>query len=205
MIIVVDNTQGQRVIQFLPKLLEYLNNINKEYVVIKGAYEGLESLRDVVQKDIEGIILSGSPMMLPEMTPQQSSQYITSIDCITKMSKTVPMLGICFGCQLIHVMFGGSLENIGGDKVVCQKIAIDATKGVKLPTTAKFCCKYAPKNPPTIFKTIGTFEFNKQHYVGMFKHKRRPLWGVMFHPEALKSTHCVLDDFIEYCQQNSRT
>lgn len=211
LIVVLDNTQGQRVLQFFPKLLEYLDSKGKEYIVIKGNHEGLEPLLSIDITNIDGIILSGSPIMLPEVFPHflksksaiGMHQIITNIECINRFSNKVPILGICFGCQLMNMMKGGTLINVGGDKVLCQTMSVQTQSIMKgLPLAGlkgKFCCKYMPNNLASEFTTKLTVDIGGKTYPCFIKHKRKKMWGCMFHPEALKNTYFVLDMFIGKC------
>jgi anthranilate/para-aminobenzoate synthase component II len=211
MIVVVDNTNGERVLRFLPKLLDYLDSKGIEYIVIKGNHEGLEPLLTMDQKKIDGIILSGSPIMLPEVfphfpkstDPKGAHLIVTNMKCIETFSKKVPILGICFGCQLMNIMFDGTLENVGGDKVLCETMGIKKVASSLLNSPSinkgKFCCKYMPKKVADAFVTKMTVDINGKPHACLIKHKRRPLWGSMFHPEALKSTHVILDKFMSTC------
>jgi anthranilate/para-aminobenzoate synthase component II len=152
--------------------------------------------------------MTGSPIMLPEVMKKgdgQIASYLTNVECLKRLDKTIPVMGICFGCQLMNILNGGTLENVGGDTVLCQQFPIKPTstktrKGITAsPCKAKFCCKYMPHKVSSDFKTIMTVDLNGKTYPCMIKHKKFPLWGCMFHPEALKRTHIFLDEFLDVC------
>ena len=60
----------------------------------------------------------------------------------------------------------------------------------------KFCCKYGPKNVPKTFHILADTIIDGKHTPCMIQHKTLPIYGVLFHPELRKNTHCIIHDFL---------
>lgn len=194
MIVVIDNTKEQKTKMFLPKLIEYLNSVKIPYTIVDGSIEGIRQLKQIPPHAVQGIILSGSPLMFNDRLKQE--HYQCNIYCLQKM-KHVPILGICFGCQFINTYFGGTLHDTGA--VHCQKYNITT---IKRAISAKFCCRYVLENVPhSKLQVMALMQFNDgKMYPCAIKHKRRHIYGTLFHPEALESTKWILDAFLKICQ-----
>lgn len=191
MLLVIDNTQRQKVKMFLPKLLAFLDTQGTKYTIVKGDTTGIGCIQAIkamkgvnATKGIKAIIMTGSPLMLSSSSP---TEYATNTYCL-KHFPMVPTLGICFGCQLINTYFGGTLRDLG--TLYCDRGTTPSA-----PLRPKFCCRYVPDVVPSPFKVeIECMVLGKKTPC-IIKHKRRPLTGIMFHPEALKSTHYILEEF----------
>lgn len=206
MIVVIDNTRNQKVKMFFPKLTSYLDSKNIKHCIIEGNINGLNDLKKILKNRkirINGIIMSGSPIMLNESSNVED--YICNLYCLKQLIN-IPILGICFGCQLINVFFGGTLYDMAEVKCVKMHIEPNDVRNKKdelwnsLIGNAQFCCRYLPEYVPN--KHLNTLMYvNKgdRKLPCVIQHKKTNIIGVMFHPEALKKTHKVLDDFFEIC------
>ncbi len=190
MILIIDNTAKQRTKMFLPKLTSYLESKNIDYKTIKGDASGMVDIIKLRPENIQCIILTGSPIMLNGKT--DLDDYICNIYCL-KHFTTKPIMGICFGCQIINTYFGGTLHDIGN--VVCKQV--NAYSSTDNSFKVKLCARYLPKRvSPQELDTLMYLKLDNKTYPALIKHKTRPIIGVMFHPEALVSTHHVLNEFI---------
>jgi anthranilate/para-aminobenzoate synthase component II len=167
-ILIVDNSYNQSVKMFFPKLIRYLDDTKVSYVIVKGDKCGLQELKKILKAksiDVGGIILTGSPLML---SVASKDDYITNIYCLKNLSN-VPILGICFGCQLINMYYGGELVDLG--KVYCETFEVfdmnTEGKGTRTAATqektlkAKFCCRYLPSKVPKSFVVVKSCLFTK--------------------------------------------
>jgi anthranilate/para-aminobenzoate synthase component II len=207
MLIIIDNTQKQRKKMFLPKLIDILNKSKNNYKIVPGDTSGLEDFKKIVMNknnNVKGIIFSGSPIMLNENSNVED--YVCNLYCL-KNYDNIPILGICFGCQLINVFFGGNLYDI--KEVYCKQMKVFSVNNEdkyqywsKINGNVKFCCRYLPnyvstKHLDTLMKV--QVDDSKLIFPCVIKHKNKDITGVMFHPEALIKTHQVINDFIIRC------
>lgn len=201
MIVVIDNTRKQKIKMFLPKLLQYLDDNYVKYVVIKGDVDGMKALKRLNTKSIKGVILSGSPLMPSEDT--NIDGYVCNLYCIKNFTK-IPIIGICFGCEIINLFFGGTLHNMGN--LMCKKANVRSMiKDFDDIVEAKFCAQYVPNCvPPKVFDILMHVQIDNKAYPCMIRHRKRSIIGVMFHPEALRRTHKVLDTFLRMCDNQVR-
>jgi GMP synthase (glutamine-hydrolysing) len=132
----------------------------------------------VLPETSSGIILSGAPVLLTE-TDQKI--YTSSMGFLRAVS--VPVLGICFGHQLLALLFGGKVFK-GPEVRVAINIAVleknnlfdglgnqlimkeDHTEGIILPPS---------------FITLASSE---KYEVEAMRHPILPVFGVQFHPEV---------------------
>lgn len=192
MIIVVDNARKQKVKMYFTYLIKYLRKNNIEFTVINGDISGIEKIKKC--HDADGIILSGSPMMLNNSNP---NDYAVNTYCLSKLSH-IPTLGICFGCQFIVSYYGGVLTSLG--ELHCKQYTVQSLSKRSLSFVAQFCCTYMPWLLPKSLKKTYSVYINDIEYACGIKHIRKPVYGFMFHPEKLASTQKFLDNFIEKCK-----
>ena len=188
MIVVIDNTGTQPTKMFLPKIIAYLEERKLQYKIIKGDTNGLHELKELKPNDIHQIILSGSPIMLNDQSNKKD--YVCNLYCLDNLQH-IPTIGICFGCQLIIHHYKGTLYDTGS--VICK--TVNASSSFKTHKV-KLCARYLPKKVTNAFDILMHLNVENKEYPCLIKHKHLPLVGVMFHPEALKSTHWTLDYFL---------
>ena len=213
MILIIDNTKKQKTKMYLPHLVKYFRDKNIPYTLIDGGIHGLFALKTwLASNTVSGIVLSGSPIM--PYTHLDINDYITNLHCL-EYTRHIPILGICFGCQLINVYYGGSLHDM--KDVVCKKMKVFAenstsspflmselsntTPWSKLEGIAQFCCRYLPERVGSELDVKMRTKTSRRssetnEFPCVLQHKHRPILGVMFHPEAMKKTHAVLDHFM---------
>jgi GMP synthase-like glutamine amidotransferase len=129
---------------------------------------------EVSEKDLKGcdkVILSGSALK-NTATLSQIAQFKWLKDCGT------PVLGICAGMQTISLVFGGRLvkcREIGMTEIVTLKKNLLFSSGFKAYTLHNYAIV-----PSAEFEMMA----ESAKCVQAIKHKRKELYGVLFHPEV---------------------
>lgn len=130
------------------------------------------SLDKIREMDPVGIILSGGPSSVyEEGSPSRS---------VAELSEIAPILGICYGMQLITKSLGGVVEKAvsreyGYQVVFWNEVIAD------LPLEQKVWMSHGDivKVPPVGFKIVAKTE--NQHPAAMRSDR---IWAVQFHPEV---------------------
>ncbi len=142
-------------------------------VIVSGA-----NPEQIDLKKASGIILSGAPILLTE-----TDVGIYTIPYSFLKTVNVPVLGICFGHQLLGLLFGASVykgvevrketqliiidrDNLFEDFGNTTTMMEDHTEGITLPAA--------------FIKQASSPEYE----VEAMKHRERDLFGVQFHPEV---------------------
>jgi GMP synthase (glutamine-hydrolysing) len=160
----------------------------KVYCEIHPFLMPLEKIREFAPK---GIILSGGPRSVYE--PEAPSLDPAVLDL------GVPVLGICYGIQLLSHLLGGKVAPAAsreyGRKAFTFYNFDDLFHGLDAQETVWMSHGDMVEAPPPGFEVIGASDTCP---VGAVRHPERRLYGVQFHPEV-KHTPCgrqVLSNFL---------
>ena len=147
-------------------------------------------------KDIKGIILSGSPASVRD--PEAPK-----VD-IEKLLAFRPVLGVCYGAQLMAQTFGGSVEKSNTREYGRAQLQIKDTADVLLQNVTDNCQVWMSHGDS--IKSIGDkFELiagSDSIDVAAFRAKKNtfanPVYALQFHPEVYHSTegHKILSNFL---------
>lgn len=133
------------------------------------------------EENIIGVILSGSPLSVYD-------EKAFKID-LTKLLGTVPVLGICYGAQLMAYELGGNVEPAPSREYGRARLA-SIEEGCPLFTDIKIGEQVWMSHGDTItalptgfHKVASTADVN----FAAFQSDSMPVWGVQFHPEVYHS------------------
>ena len=196
MLIIIDNTKNLKKACMTPKLLNYLDKIKIKYLVASTRLE-VNRILDEYKKEIKGAILTGGPLCLSE------ELTITSINkniAILLELKNIPVLGICFGFQIMAASYGGEIKSMKKEESGIFKINILRETELLNGLSNNFNVYQSHKDTviqlPKSFNIIGIDDNNKIQIIENIKEKR---WGVQFHPEGLESTNVIIQNFVNIC------
>lgn len=153
---------------------------------------------DICPEEIEkytGIIISGAPIQITEVDMQH---YLDKVEWIK--TTTIPVLGICFGQQLIGLLFGAYGSKMREDRD-WQEIEVLANHALfeRLPVNFEMMedhceCISLPPN----FELIASSDACVNEAMA---HPTKSIMGVQFHPEVSGNFGAVLiENFIRLCE-----
>lgn len=195
MLLIVDNSKNNESLSSIKKLFKMLKNNNIEYCVLNTCKN-----IDNIHHKIKGIILTGSPLKLSESL--KFNDFYLNIRALS-LFPHVPVLGICFGCQLLHVIHGGKLKDQGHYNPEQLAVNLDSNhllfKNSKSTEIIKFNFSDLPLENKN-FDTIARVKINNKKIACAFEYTSKH-FGCLFHPEYLESTHFILINFNNLCNQ----
>ena len=148
-----------------------------------GVYSEIVTIKDFQKiKEfnlIKGIIFSGGPSSVTSKNHQTVSKKI--------FEKNIPILGICYGLQLIAKIFGGKIKPSRGTRefgraYLKKKNYSQLTKKFfKKKTTVWMSHEDAVVKLPKSFKVIASTKSSK---LTIIENSHKKIYGVQFHPEV---------------------
>lgn len=151
----------------------------------------------VPDSDTIGLMFSGSPASV------LSKDYPTvNID---KWVGKVPLLAICYGCQLVDVMFGGEVGELPKpDEGLDQIMLLDTDNPlfVGLPAQVEMVMahqQYITKLAPGAY----SLAVSAHAPIAAYQFSNMPVWGLQFHPSPPESKlgNVVYDNFLTICRE----
>jgi len=152
------------------KILETINNI--DIIILPGG-------NDLIKKDKYSNIRLN--------VEQNTISY--------GLKKNIPILGVCRGMQVINNFFGGEIYKINGhmkkNHNIYMKTNIFGKKKYIVNSYHNYGISYISKS-----KKFYTLADDKDNNIEMFKHKKKSIYGVMWHPERNNNFN-ILDKIME--------
>ena len=130
-------------------------------------------------QDIKGFILSGGPSTVTKKKFESIPKTI--------LNKNIPILGICYGLQLIAKIFGGKIKpsakkrEFGRAYLLKKKSSLLTKKFIKPKTSVWMSHEDAVVKLPKNFKIIAS---TKDSNLTIIENSKNKIYGVQFHPEV---------------------
>lgn len=140
------------------------------------------SAHRIAELSPKGIILSGGPSSVYEAGAPQCDPDIFKLD--------LPILGICYGMQLISKAFGGTVVNVSTREFGRAQLTVNPaaqTDGAGLfagfPSSTQVWMSHGDR-VENIADAFVTLAQAGSCPIAAVKHKTRPIYGLQFHPEV---------------------
>ena len=145
--------------------------------------------------NVKGMILSGGPSSIYEENAPKCSSGIFNLN--------IPILGLCYGHQLIAFLFGGKVEPARNKEYGISYAVVDSPRS--LLKDLKENQKVWMSHGDTVYGLPEKFEIlahTKNCPIAAFKHKEKPICGLQWHPEVIHTENgtAMLRNFLfEVC------
>jgi GMP synthase (glutamine-hydrolysing) len=155
------------------------------------------SLENLNKLNPKGIIFSGGPSSVYDSNAPLPDEKIFQLN--------VPILGICYGHQIIVNNFGGKIKRANkeyGSSVLTIDNNSDILNGIGDSVRAWMSHGDGAENVPDSFEIIGHTESSRSAAIA---NKQRTVFGIQFHPEVIhteKGTKILKNFVLKVCNAN---
>ncbi len=130
--------------------------------------------------EFDGVVLSGSPDMMSKAGTR--AKFGDEMDAIR--DSHVPVLGVCFGHQMVACAFGGEVVEDARHVLGFVETTV-LSEDLLFSGLPKKMMLLESRHEvvPTLPKGFSRLASSSTSAIAAMKHERRPLYGVQFHPE----------------------
>lgn len=172
------------------------NAVFSEILPYNAKTEEIDSFRD--RYDLRGIIFSGGPCSVYEKdSPKVSLEFLRYVE-----KNGIPLLGICYGHQLIAHLLGGKVAAGGRREYGITNMEVDRKIGIfkGLSSKEKVWMSHGDNvtGLPAGFETLAHSE-----NAPIAAYRKGNIYGIQFHPEVVHTVHGkeILRNFVyEVCK-----
>jgi len=142
----------------------------------------------------KGIVLSGGPDSVYSKGAPRCDRGVFELG--------VPVLGICYGMQLMSHMLGGDVRRAGRREYGHAEFEVKGQpallRGLRSPLRVWMSHGDSIETPPAGFSVAGSSGSNP---IAAIEEPKRRLYGILFHPEVAHTEqgNSVLASFLELC------
>ena len=179
MLLIVDNGS-----EFITEISNAISNNNTEYTIIPS--------QNVTKTDLsrfDSFVLSG------RRRNDQKMNAINSEIINHALSENKPLLGICYGAEILALTLGGTIrkssdiiEGVHSVNVIKQNLLLD--KDIVVYQSHS----YEIAKLGSQLESVASSD-NCQHEI--IKHQRLPIFGTQFHPEMSKDGQLLIKSFLK--------
>jgi GMP synthase (glutamine-hydrolysing) len=152
------------------------HNVYSEIVPHNISREDITLLNEKLK--VKGLVFSGGPASVYEPNAPRCDPDVLNLD--------LPVLGLCYGHQLIAQIAGGKIEPAKRREYGIAYVTIDNPVGVLKEVSKRE--KVWMSHGDTVFSLPSTYEIlahTDNCPVAAFRHRRNPIYGLQWHPEVV--------------------
>ena len=174
----------------------FIEEIIDEYIDYQTV--GILDVLDIDFSTFKGVVISGAPLLITEINMEV---YLKSIEIVVQSK--LPILGICFGHQLLGLHFGAFGAKMKEDRELREiEVIEDSPLFSKLPDIfymQEDHCESISVAPN--FKHLATSDTCVNEAM---MHETLPYYGIQFHPEVSGNQGAtILENFVRICQSTT--
>ncbi len=195
----IDNTKNLKEAFMTPKLLGCLEKTGVKFMVASTRTD-VNIILDTYIKDITGIILSGGPLCLSE---ELTISLINKNIAVVLRLKNIPILGICFGFQLLVASYGGHIVSMDRESKGVKKVQILSRGSRIFKNIHEEYIDVFQSHKDTVNDVPPNFDItviDENNIIQGIENKRLNIWGFQFHPEGMESTTQLIYNFLDICR-----
>ena len=146
--------------------------------------------------NVKGMILSGGPSSIYEEDAPKCDLEILNLN--------IPVMGLCYGHQLIASLFGGRVEPAEKREYGISYAVVDSLEGVLIGLEGNQ--KVWMSHGDTVYELPERFKIlahTENCAIAAFKHREKPIYALQWHPEVVHTENGMqmLRNFIfEVCR-----
>jgi GMP synthase (glutamine-hydrolysing) len=137
------------------------------------------------KSSIKGMIFSGGPSSIYEENAPKCNPGIFDLN--------IPILGLCYGHQLVASLFGGKVEPAKKREYGISYAMVDSPDGLLkgLKENQKVWMSHGDTvyDLPKVFKILA---HTKNCPIAAFRHREKPIYGLQWHPEVIHTENGAL-------------
>ena len=195
MLLLVDNSKDLSTAQMTPRLIEYLHSKNKRVSIASDHSELATCLKSY---RITGIVLSGGPLLLSERN--MVDHYSHNITALLHAERCgVPVLGICFGMQVMASVYGGKVGSLKKKRHGYEQVVPVDTAQSNIVGPGRMFVSHQDRviEVPPGFQITSTSAGGQ--IIQSMEDCAHYRYGVQFHPEGSSAGEKIVDAFLRIC------